>query len=61
MGGLAKYSGGDSPMFTALKGAMVQNVLGHPFAYARVLMQVRYSKKNYGYFYRVSLIIEIFS
>ncbi|CAF3301269.1 unnamed protein product [Rotaria socialis] len=40
--GFASVSSSVTPTFTALKGAALQQVVGHPFAYVRVLMQMGY-------------------
>ncbi|CAF4631693.1 unnamed protein product, partial [Rotaria magnacalcarata] len=37
--GFTSVSSSVTPTFTALKGTALQQVVGHPFAYVRVLMQ----------------------
>ncbi len=43
-GGFTSTPNSANPTFAALKTTTVQLAIGHPLAYIRVLMQVRYSK-----------------
>ncbi len=43
-GGFTSTPNSANPTFTALKATTAQLVIGHPLAYVRVLMQVRYLK-----------------
>jgi hypothetical protein len=43
-GGFTSTPNSANPTFTVLKATALQQAIGHPLAYVRVLMQVRYSK-----------------
>ena len=43
-GGFTSTPNSANPTFTVLRATTMQLAIGHPLAYVRVLMQVRYSK-----------------
>ncbi len=49
-GGFTSTFNSANPTFAVLKATAFQQALGHPMAYARVLMQVKYLKKKQNLF-----------